>query len=120
MDDMTIERWQDPEEPGKQGLRLTGRLTIEQAAGLKEALTLALDAARELQVDLSGITEIDLTGLQLLGASHRSSLTSGKHFTIEDGGNRSYLDTVDSSGFRRHVGCDLDTCGTCIWVGGTC
>ena len=120
MDDMTIERWQDPEDPGKLGLRLTGRMTIEQAAGLKQALTAALESASELRVDLSGVTEIDLTGLQLLGASHRSSLISGKHFGIEDGGNRSYLDSVDSFGFRRHAGCSLDTRGTCIWLGGTC
>jgi len=120
MDDMTIERWQDPEAPGTQVLRLAGSVTIGEAAGLKEALLLALGAASSLRVDLSGVTEIDLTGLQLLGACHRSSLASGKLFSLENGGNRNYLDTVDASGFRRHVGCVRDTGGTCIWVGGTC
>jgi ABC-type transporter Mla MlaB component len=120
MDEITIECWQDPETPGKQGLKLTGSLTIGQAAQLKQALVAALEGASELLVDLSGVTEIDLTGLQLLGASHRSSLLSGKLFSVEAGGNRSYLDAVAGAGFRRQAGCSRDTNGTCIWVGGEC
>ena len=120
MDEMTIERWQDPESAGKQGLKLAGSMTIGQASELTELLLDALGAASELQLDLSGVTEIDLTGLQLLDASHRSALASGKRFSINDGGNRSFLDAVASAGFRRRVGCERDSNGTCIWVGGEC
>ena len=118
MDEMTIERWQDPAVPGKRGLRLAGSMTIGQAAGLKEALVAALGEASELRVDLSGVSEIDLTGLQLLDASHQSALASGKLFSVEAGGNRNFLDTVESAGFRRHAGCARDVNGSCIWVGG--
>ena len=118
MDDMTVERWQDPEAPGRLGLRLVGSMTIGQASELKELLVAALGEASEVRVDVSGISEIDLTGLQLLGASHRSALSSGKKFCVEAGGNRNYLDTVASAGFRRHAGCDRDINGSCIWVGG--
>ena len=120
MDEMTIESWQDPEAPGRQCLKLSGSLTIGEAAGVRDALVAALEGANELRVDVSGISEIDLTGLQLLGASHRSSLARGKLFSVEDGGNRNYLDTVASAGFRRHTGCSRDINGTCIWVGGEC
>ena len=120
MDDMTIEHWQDPEVPGKKRLKLTGSMTIGQAAELKDVLVAALQEANELRVDVSGVTEIDLTGLQLLGASHRSSLARGKHFSVEADGNRNYLDAVVSAGFRRHSGCARDTNGSCIWTGGTC
>jgi anti-anti-sigma regulatory factor len=120
MDEMTIERWQDPETAGKQGLKLTGSMTIGQAAELKEVFLEALAAASELLVDLSGVTEIDLTGLQLLDASHRSALADGKRFSINDGGNQCFRDTVESAGFRRRVGCERDTTGTCIWIGGEC
>ena len=120
MDDLTIGRWQDPEAPGQQGLKLAGSMTIGQAAGLKEALCAALESASELRVDLAGVSQIDLTGLQLLDASHRSALASGKLFRVEAGGNRAYLDTVANAGFQRQAGCARDSKGTCIWVGGGC
>jgi len=118
MDEMTIEHWQDPKAPEKQGLKLSGGVTIAQAAELKEALLNALGQACELTVELSGLTDIDLTGLQLLGAAHRSAVASGKRFVVEDGGNRVFLDTVEAAGFRRQAGCNQDTEGTCIWLGG--
>lgn len=118
MDDMTIERWQDPEAAHRLGLKLAGSVTIAQAAELRDELLAAMDAAGELKVDLTGLTEIDLTGLQLLEACHSSAMSRGKLFAIEYGDNPAFLDTVHSAGFRRHVGCNKDKNGTCIWVGG--
>ena len=120
MEEMTIEQTRDPEVPGRLGLKLIGSMTIGQAGELKDVLVTALQEASELRVDLTGVTEIDLTGLQLLGASHRSSLALGKRFSVDYGGNRAYLDTVTNAGFRRHVGCSRDTNCSCIWVGGEC
>jgi ABC-type transporter Mla MlaB component len=120
MDEMTLERWQDPEAPGKYWLQPVGSLTIGQAAALKGALLEALGAACELQVDLSLVTQIDLSGLQLLCACHRSAQSLDKKFGIVDGGNRAYLDTVTNAGFTRHIGCARDLTGSCIWMGGAC
>lgn len=120
MDEMTIERWQDPEAPGKQGLKLSGSVTIGEASRFREALLEALGAASELQIDLSGVTEIDLTGLQLLCASHQSAQAAGKQFSAVEGGNPAYLEAVVNAGFQRHVGCARDNSGSCIWIGGEC
>ena len=120
MEDMTIEQWQDPEIPGRQGLKLAGSMTIGQAVELKDALVAALGEASEVRVDVSGVTEIDLTGLQLLEASHRSAMNSGKLLTVEARGNQAYRDTVAAAGFQRTTGCAQDTNCTCIWVGGEC
>lgn len=122
MDDLTLESWQEPGPgaPKKQGLTLTGSITIGQAAGLKTALLDALGAASGLRVDLSGITEIDLTGLQLLCAAHRSARLAGKQFSVNDGGNSIYSDAVIGAGFSRNAGCARDKSCSCIWVGGEC
>ena len=45
---------------------LTGELTIYSAAEVKSALAEAMARASELEVDLSGITEFDSAGLQLM------------------------------------------------------
>jgi len=118
MDDLTIECWEDPQAAGKQRLKLAGSVTIGQAAALQQALLTALGSADEVRVDLSEITEIDLTGLQLLDASHRSALMSGQLFCLDHGGNPSFRAAVDSAGFRRHTGCERDINGSCIWVEG--
>lgn len=45
---------------------LAGELTIYTAAEIKAALAEALSDCTEVEVDLSGITEIDTAGLQLM------------------------------------------------------
>jgi ABC-type transporter Mla MlaB component len=120
MNEMAIERWQDPEAPGKQGLKVCGSVTIGEASRFKDALLDALGVTSELQVDLCGVTEIDLTGLQLLCATHQSALAAGKKFSVSAVGSLSYLDVVTKAGFLRDRGCARDVSGTCIWVGGKC
>ena len=47
-------------------LALTGELTIYEAANLKNQMLASLNASQGLEVDLSGITELDTSGVQLL------------------------------------------------------
>jgi len=51
-----------------QGTRaiLAGELTIYTVAEIKAALGEAMEADNEIEVDLSGVTEIDTAGLQLM------------------------------------------------------
>jgi anti-sigma B factor antagonist len=52
-------------------LQLEGELTIYRAAELKVQLMVALDGAPTLELDLSAVTEIDCTGIQLLMLAKR-------------------------------------------------
>jgi anti-sigma B factor antagonist len=52
-------------------LRLDGELTIYRAAELKATLSQALDSVQQLEIDLSGVTEIDTSGVQLLMLTKR-------------------------------------------------
>ncbi len=54
-------------------LRIDGEMTIYRAAELKQALLAPLDGGASLDVDLSGVTEFDTAGVQLLIlASHEA------------------------------------------------
>jgi anti-anti-sigma regulatory factor len=116
MDDMTIERLEG-EAQGKVGLKVSGSVTISQAAEFKAALLEALQGADELQVDLSGATGVDLATLQLLCATHQSCELVGKRFGVVDGEGL-FRSVAAEAGFVRHVGCARDNTGSCIWVGG--
>lgn len=118
MNDLKLERRQDPEVKGKQILKVTGDVTIADACGFHEALLAALSETSELQVDLTETTGMDLTGLQLLCAAHQSAVLGGKWLHINDEGNMIFRDIAAGAGFRRHTGCARDTSFSCIWVGG--
>jgi ABC-type transporter Mla MlaB component len=118
MNQKTIERCQDPGVPGKELLKLSGSVTIGEAAGLRQALVKALEAADELRLDLGGVTEIDLTGLQLLCATQLSAFGLGRQFDINAGGNGVFLDAVCNAGLQRHAGLVRDAAGNGIPMGG--
>jgi anti-anti-sigma factor len=63
-------------------LRLQGDVTISSAAELKNLLLAALARGKDIHVDLSCVTEVDVTALQLLWAAEREAKGSGIEFTL--------------------------------------
>jgi anti-anti-sigma factor len=62
-------------------LRIEGELTIYRAAELAEAMKASLahvPAGGAFELDLSGVTEMDCAGVQLLIAARRSTDESGR------------------------------------------
>lgn len=51
-------------------LTFEGKMTFDVAAGLEERIVNAMRRHQRLEVDLSGVTEIDLCGIHLLGLLH--------------------------------------------------
>ena len=65
------------------GFRVTGEMTVYTAGQIKQPLVDALaDAPANVQVDLSGVSEFDTAGVQLLLLVHREALVRGRslHF----------------------------------------
>jgi anti-anti-sigma factor len=58
-------------------LALSGELTIYRAAELKAELLNALRPDTELEVDLSGVTELDTCGVQLLMMAKSTAKAQG-------------------------------------------
>jgi anti-anti-sigma factor len=54
-------------------LRIEGEMTIYRAAELRQVLLDALAPPGDLNIDLSGVTEIDSAGVQLLVAAKKSA-----------------------------------------------
>jgi anti-anti-sigma factor len=60
-------------------LRIDGELTIFRALELKAAL---LADPAPLEVELSGVTEMDTAGLQLLILAKKSAVAAGREFRL--------------------------------------
>lgn len=63
-------------------LAITGELTIYTALELKDTLLAGLSAGDELELDLSGVGEIDAAGLQLLVMIKKQAADLGKVLRI--------------------------------------
>ncbi|MBJ6801918.1 STAS domain-containing protein [Geomonas propionica] len=115
MDEVKLERLTDPQGTT---LKVSGGVTICEARDFREALLAALEEAPELRLDVSELTGIDLTGMQLLCAAHQSARRRGKELRVYDGGNATFREAAKGAGFQRHSGCPQDRACSCIWVRG--
>ncbi|HPU80179.1 STAS domain-containing protein [Accumulibacter sp.] len=68
--------------PTASRLALREDMTIYQAQAQKEQLLAALAATEDLELDLSGVGEMDTAGLQLLLLLKREVLQQGKQLKI--------------------------------------
>ena len=67
-------------KPGK--IAMVGTMTIYEAAAHKRDLLNAFNTSNELEIDLSGVTEMDSAGLQLLVLLKREAVREGKQVRL--------------------------------------
>lgn len=65
-------------EPSPGSLSLSGEMTIYTAGEIREALIACLAANSALDVELSGVSELDSAGVQLLLMLHQEAARAGK------------------------------------------
>ena len=80
-----------------------GSMTIYEAAAAKPLLLSALAAAKETEIDLSSVDEMDTAGLQLLILVKRESLTAGKVFRLT-GHSPASLDVLERYNLGAYFG----------------
>lgn len=97
-------------------LVISGGLTIEHAAGFREALMKSLGNASHVMLNMDGVTETDLSCLQLLCSAHRTFVNAKK--SVELGGTSDILkQAARDAGYKRCFGCMQETEKTCFWIG---
>jgi anti-anti-sigma regulatory factor len=103
--------------PGEMTVQVRGSLTIALAREAHAALVKAFAKAQQVLLDLEGVEEIDLTGLQLVCAAHRSSSNAGKGFQVKGHDSEPVARAAVKAGFLRRIGCVQET-KMCFWCGG--
>lgn len=85
----------------KQHIAVEGEMTISRALELKEALLPACIDGADLEIDLSGVTEIDASGLQLMMALKLESIVRNMQlsFTGHSAAVQEALELSDLAGF---------------------
>ena len=84
-------------------ITIAGELTIYTALELKDKLLVGLSTNEELELDLSGVGEIDAAGLQLLVMIKQQASVLGKVLSFT-GHSPVVLDLLDLSGLAGFFG----------------
>jgi anti-anti-sigma factor len=63
-------------------IAIDGEMTIYRAADLKVSVLEALRKTKVLEVDLSGITELDTAGLQVLMLAKQTAIADGRELRL--------------------------------------
>ena len=96
-------------------LMLDGDVTVETAQSLQEALLNPQGAVSELVVNMSEVRDIDVTCLQLLCSAHHAATKQGRKLNLANV-NPAIRSSMENLGFIRHIGCQDDKNGRCLWM----
>ena len=90
-------------KPSLQRIAIAGEFGIFTAAAIRADLLTALDHAKEVEVDLTQVTELDSAGVQLMVAAKReaAALNKNLHFS---GHSQAVLDTLDLTDISAYFG----------------
>jgi len=118
MSDFSIEQMNQADVPGTRIVVISGEMTIQNAGEIRIALLEAFSQGEGVCLELGKVTGVDLAGLQLLCAAHRTSITDKKTLTVARIDNEAMRCVIRDAGFLRHTGCAEDVNKTCVWTGG--
>ena len=118
MSGFSIQQMNHADTPEIKIVFIDGEMTILNAGEIRNSLLEAFSNGAGLCLDMGKVTEVDLAGLQLLCAAHRTSMTEKKHFSVSGVDNEAMKSVIRDAGFLRHTGCTQDVNKTCVWTGG--
>lgn len=97
-------------------LSLKGDIMIEDAAQFKDLLMRHMEDTDDLSINVSDVTQVDLSWFQLICSAHRFSNRIEKKFSLDGEIPENIRTLAIKSGFKRHKGCTFDCGDTCIWM----
>ena len=97
-------------------LSLSGELTIQNAEYIRSRLLESMQNIEHLTVRVKGATDVDLTCLQLLCASHKTATQLEVRLYLDKDQSEIFNQTAIDAGFFRHIGCAFDTKQECLWL----
>jgi anti-anti-sigma regulatory factor len=98
-------------------LTLSGDLTISNAELFKTTLIDAMKNTGDLVLNLTNITDADISCLQIVCSAHKKAINSNWSIKIDDNPSIVFKDALRDSGFLRQKGCLSDMHGRCLLTG---
>ena len=98
-------------------IRFQGELSIEHAQEIQETMLSASRDGGTLLIDMSAVTKIDLSFLQLICASHKSSIRSKRRIDFLSNNCAVLQEAASMAGYRKRNECTFASDNHCLWGG---
>ncbi len=89
--------------------RVEGPLTVQQAAGFREALSKYFEAAEDLEVDLTSVEEMDVACLQVICSALITCGGMNRALTIRDRASGACARAIEEAGLLPFLARNLKT-----------
>jgi anti-anti-sigma regulatory factor len=99
-------------------INVAGRLAIDTAPELQHLLLEQSGTSASIQLDLSALEELDLSGAQLICSACRTSLDAHKRFNFSGTMSPDVKKSLAAIGLQRQMTCKHNDDLSCIWCGG--
>jgi anti-anti-sigma regulatory factor len=98
---------------------IEGEVTLPCIAEVRETLLEALSATDRISLDLTKVTGVDISCLQIFCAIHKTSITREKEITFSTSLPFLMREAMDRAGYSRDAGCQHKMNGECLLGGAT-
>lgn len=95
-------------------IEIGGEVTLGSVSSLHAELLKAFRSSSCIDLDLGGITELDLAGLQLLCSAHLSACAQAVQLRVT-GQSPLIREVAERSGHLGGKGCDSEVSSSCLW-----
>lgn len=99
-------------------ITVEGRLAIDTTPELLALLRTQLPAAEKTRLDVSALTEVDLSGMQLICSACRTAKMKRHSFSFSGNLAPCVQEAIGAVGLQRYITCKHNTDHPCIWCGG--
>jgi anti-anti-sigma regulatory factor len=108
MNDIIIEKRGDAKV-----LHLSGELVIQYSDCLRSGIIESLSDTDRVEIDLSAVTDVDISCLQLFCAAYKTSIQLNKLLLFDGVCSNVFKQAVKNAGYFRHTGCTGNE--KCLW-----
>ncbi len=98
---------------GSDSLVIEGEMIIDHAEELKNFFLGALEGRRFLELNMAGVSKVDMFGLQVLCSAHRYALKAEKELTLIGQQPEALRDAIAMAGYGCTAPCSADK--ICHW-----
>lgn len=84
-------------------IRLEGGIDIASAAEFKKLLLIAFESGKDIQLAFDGVTDLDVTAVELIWAARRAVEGAGVAFTLSGGVPESVTSTLCKAGLQQFL-----------------